>query len=87
MLPLVGKVTRTGNSVGGNALNSATDALQREGKVTVLTDTFPTETATASAHDPILEKRTGTLSTPRAVPQEKRNSDCAQDNMLQEGTG
>ena len=54
-----------------------------ESKVTVLTDTLPTEIDTASPHDAILEEETDTISTPNTVLQEKRNV----DTMLQEEMG
>ena len=55
MFQFVRKVRRTENHVDDTAL--ATDTVQGESKVTVITDTLPTETDTASPHDAMLERR------------------------------
>ena len=66
------------------ALVSATDIVQGESKVTVLTDTLPTETDSASPHDAMLEEETDTISAPNKVLQEKRNADSAPSTVQQE---
>ena len=87
MFQFVWKVRRTEHPVDDTALASATDTVQGESKVTVLTDTLPTETDTASPHDAMLEEETDTISAPNTVLQEKRNVYSALDTMLQEEMG
>ena len=87
MFQFVRKVRRTGNHVDDTALASATDTVQGESKVTVLTDTLPTEIDTASPHDAVLEEETDTISAPNTVLQENRHADSAPDTMLQEEMG
>ena len=57
MFQFVRKVRRTENHVDDTALASATETLQGQSKVTVLTDTLPTETDTASPYDAMLEEK------------------------------
>ena len=83
MFQFVWKVRRTENPVDDTALASATDTVQGESKVTVLTDTLPTGTYTASPHNAMLEEKTDTISAPNTVLQEKINTDSALDTMLQ----
>ena len=75
MFQFVRKVRRTENPVDDTALASAVDTMQGESKVTVLTDTLPTETDSASLHDAMLEEETDTISAPNTVLYEERNAD------------
>ena len=87
MFQFVRKVRRTENPVDATDLPSATDTVQGESKVIVLTDTLPAETDTVSPHDAMLEEETDTISAPNTVLQEKGNADSALDTMLQEVMG